>query len=102
MFDERSRLERGTCIACSYTPQKFGRGTWEPSAKNSAEIDHARGTIFGSKCEQLAISAPRERRDRRIGWLACEHLGAVIDAYEQNESVGVAGRDHRLLGVTRD
>src|SRR5262245_23588637 len=84
----------------SLVPRRHTVRSWNLEAR-SAEIDHARGTIFGSKCEQLAVVAPGEPGDRRIVRLARQHFGAVIDADEQNESVGVAGGDHRLLGMAR-
>src|SRR3954447_22826972 len=67
----------------------------------SAEINYARGTIFSTERQQPAISTPREPRDRRIAGLARQHLSAVVDAHEQNETIGIADRHHGLLRVTR-
>src|SRR5262247_1666860 len=101
VFVERVRVERGTCIDCSYTPQSSVVELGSRALKILAEIDNASGTIFGSECEQPAIAAPRKRSNRRVARLACQHFRAVIEAHEQNESVGVAGGDHSLLGMAR-
>src|SRR5258708_949326 len=74
-------------------------------AARSAEIDDAGIAVLGPECEQPAVLAPGERRDRRSGRLARQNFRPVGAANDQDETIRVADRDDifgRVAGYRLD
>ena len=54
-----------------------------------------------AECRAAAVRAPGQRRHRRIAGFLGQDFGAVLDAHDQHQAVGVAGRDDRPLADGR-
>src|ERR1051326_4515706 len=64
----------------------------EPRSGWLAEVDNARGAIFGPPGEQKPVGAPGQRGHRRVTRLLGQDFRAVLDAHKQHHAVAIAGR----------
>ena len=98
-MDARSRARPGATVPA---PKQNPSAKQAPAPKqlaaprSSAQIDDAGLAGFGRKCQELAVGAPGQRRDRRVAGLLRQDFGAILDAHEQHEPVRIADRDDRL------